>query len=120
MASKGRKRTQGPRGGAGGLGGGNMMKQIEQLQQQMAEAQAALEEETVTVSAGGGAVTVVMTGAQELRELTIKPEVVDPEDVEMLQDLIMAAISEARTKSQQMASDRMAPLTGGLDVPGLF
>jgi hypothetical protein len=97
-----------------------MMKQIENLQNQMAQAQAALEEEIVTASSGGGAVTVEITGQQEIRSITIKPEVVDPEDVEMLQDLILAAIKEAQAKSQELAAQRLGPLTGGLDIPGLF
>jgi len=115
MASKGRRRTPGrPKSQ------GNMMKQIEALQSQMAQAQASLEEEVISATVGGGAVTVEMTGAQELRSIKIKPEVVDPEDVEMLEDLIVAAIKEAQTKSQELASQRLGPLTGGLDIPGLF
>ena len=115
MASKGRKRST-PRP----QGQGAMMKQIEALQNQMAQAQASLEEEVVTASSGGGAVTVEITGSQELRSIKIKPEVVDPEDVEMLEDLIVAAIKEAQTKAQDLASQRLGPLTGGLDIPGLF
>jgi nucleoid-associated protein EbfC len=115
MARKGR-------GGPGRLPGGqgSMMKQLEEMQRQMAEAQASLEDEVVTASVGGGAVTIEMTGAQELRSITIKPDVVDPEDVEMLQDLLMAAFKEAMAKSQQLAADKLGPLTGGVDIPGLF
>ena len=115
MARKGR-------GGAGRIPGsqGSMMKQLEEMQRQMAEAQASLEDEVVSVSVGGGAITIEMTGAQELRSITIKPDVVDPEDVEMLQDLLMAAFNEALSKSQQLAADRLGPLTGGVDIPGLF
>ena len=115
MARKGR-------GGPAGIPAsrGSMMKQLEEMQRQMAEAQAALEEQVVTVSVGGGAVTVEMTGAQVLRAITIQPDVVDPEDVEMLQDLLMAAFNEALTKSQQLAADKLGPLTGGVDIPGLF
>ena len=112
MARKGRGRPKGP--------GGNMRKQIEALQNQMAQAQASLEEEVVTASVGGGAVTLEMTGAQELRSITIQPEAVDPEDVEMLQDLIMAAFGEAMEKAQQLASTKLGPLAGGIDIPGLF
>ena len=113
MASKGKKRYKAP-------AAPNMMRRLEELQSQMAQAQAALEEETITVSVGGGAVTVEMTGGQELRSITIKPEVVDPDDVEMLQDLIVAAFKEAQEKSQKLAAEKMGPLAGGLDVPGLF
>ncbi|MHB0858457.1 MAG: YbaB/EbfC family nucleoid-associated protein [Anaerolineae bacterium] len=97
-----------------------MMRQLEELQKQMAEAQSSLADQTVTAAAGGGAVTVEMTGAQEMRSITIKPEVLDPEDVEMLQDLIMAAYTEALDRSRKLAEDKLGPLTGGVDIPGLF
>jgi nucleoid-associated protein EbfC len=115
MASKGKRRFQaqpGPRV--------PMAHQLEQLQTQMAQAQASLAEEVVTASVGGGAVTVEMTGAQELRSIKIKPEVLNPEDVELLQDMIMAAFQEAMEKSQQLASQKLGPLAGGIDLPGLF
>ncbi|MFH1085805.1 MAG: YbaB/EbfC family nucleoid-associated protein [Chloroflexota bacterium] len=102
------------------MGGGGMLRQIEELQNQMAQAQAALGEAVVQGSAGGGAVVVEMTGSQELRAITIKPEVVDPEDVEMLQDLIMSAFKDAVTKAQALTQERMGPLTAGLDIPGLL
>jgi len=86
----------------------------------MIEAQNSLAEAVVTASAGGGAVTVEMTGAQELRSVTIKPEVVDPEDVEMLQDLIVAAFKEAQEKTRQLAADMLGPLAGGMDISGLL
>lgn len=114
MASKGKRRFQ---RGAGPQG--DIMKQLADLQNQMEEAQASLEEEVVIATAGGGAVTVEMTGAQEILSIVIAPEVVDPEDVEMLQDLILAALKEAQQKVQQLVTERMSPLTGGLDVPGL-
>jgi hypothetical protein len=97
-----------------------MMKQIEALQSQMAEAQASLEQEVVTASVGGGAVSIEMTGAQEVRAITIRPEVVDPDDVEMLQDLILAAFAEAQQKVAQLTQERMSPFTAGLDIPGLL
>ena len=112
MGSKGKKRFKAPRA--------PRTQQLQQLQNQMAEAEASLAEATVTATVGGGAVTIVMTGSQELRSIHIKPEVVDPEDVEMLQDLIMAAFKEAHEKSRQVVSDKFAPLTGGIDIPGLF
>jgi nucleoid-associated protein EbfC len=117
MGSKGKSRFKMPRGPAQPMGGQN---QLEQLQSQMAQMEAALAEATVTATAGGGAVVIEMTGAQELRSIKIKPEVVDPEDVDMLQDLIMAAFKEAMEKSRQIAAQKLGPLTGGLDIPGLL
>ncbi|MGI6367389.1 MAG: YbaB/EbfC family nucleoid-associated protein [Anaerolineae bacterium] len=118
MASKGRGRFRAPQAGGGRQG--DMLKQLQALQSQMEEAQASLEQEVVTATAGGGAITIEMTGSQELRSVTIKPEVVDPEDVEMLQDLIMAAFKEAQAKVAQLAQDRMSPFAAGLDVGGLI
>ena len=100
--------------------GGSMMKQVQQLQAQMMQAQEQLATETVTISVGGGAVTVVMTGQQELRSVKINPEVVTAEDVDMLQDLIIAAVNEALAKSREVAEQKMAPLTGALNMPGLL
>jgi len=98
-----------------------MLKQIQELQAEMLKTQEALGEETVEVSAGGGVVTVVMTGHQKLQAVRINPEVLDPDDVEMLQDLIVAAVNEAVERSQRMAAERMGQLTGGLGLPpGLF
>jgi DNA-binding YbaB/EbfC family protein len=103
-----------PRGGGGG-----MLQQLQKLQEDMAKTQEALGDETVTVTAGGGAITVTISGHQKIQSITIEPEVVDPDDVEMLQDLVMAAVNEAIDKSQQLAADRLGALTGGLNVPGL-
>jgi len=108
-----------PRGGGAG-GAGGMMGQIQKLQEDMVKAQEALGDEVVEISVGGGAVTVTMTGQQEMRSVTIDPEVVDPEDVEMLQDLVLAAVNEAIEKSQGLAAERMGALTGGLNIPGLM
>jgi len=122
VGSKGKKRFK-TGGGATGMGGGGPMQQMQQLQQlqsQLTEAQEALEQATVTASAGGGAVTITMTGGRELVSIEIKPEVVDPEEVEMLQDLILAAYKEAMAKIAQMADERLSPLTSGLGIPGLF
>jgi len=99
---------------------GGMAQQLQKLQEEMMKAQEALGEETVEVSVGGGAVTVVMTGHQKLRSITIDPEVVDSDDVEMLQDLILAAVNEAVERSQGLAADRLTALTGGLGLPGLM
>lgn len=104
-------------GGFGGMGGMNMnqlMKQAQKMQKQMEEAQAALAEQIIETSAGGGAVKVKMTGKKELQEITIAPEVVDPDDVEMLQDLILSAVNEAIRQSDALANSTMGKLTGGL------
>lgn len=96
----------------------DMRQQIMKLQEQMLETQESLGEETVTASAGGGVVQVVMTGHQRVESVAIDPEVVDPEDVEMLQDLVMAAVNEAIELSQAMTAERMGALTGGLGSLG--
>jgi DNA-binding YbaB/EbfC family protein len=92
----------------------DMMQQVRMLQEQMLQTQQALGDETVSVTAGGGVVEVVMTGHQRMQSIKIDPEVVDPEDVEMLQDLIMAAVNEAIEKSQGLAAQQLGALTGGL------
>ncbi len=97
-----------------------MLQQLQKLQEEMVKTQEALGDETVTVTAGGGAITVVISGHQKIQSITIEPEVVDPNDVEMLQDLVMAAVNEAIDKSQQLAADRLGALTGGLSIPGLM
>jgi hypothetical protein len=102
----------------GGLG--NIMKQAQQMQRRMAELQEELEHKKVEASAGGGMVTAVVSGKQQLLELRIDPSAVDPDDVEMLQDLVTAAVNEALKQSQQMAQEEMNKLTGGMNIPGLF
>ncbi len=96
------------------------MKQLEQLQNQLLATQEALGQETVTATVGGGAVEVTMTGHQEVRAVKIDPAAVDPEDVDMLQDLLVAAFNQALEMSRKLVEERMAPLTGGLNIPGLF
>ncbi|HOJ10060.1 MAG TPA: YbaB/EbfC family nucleoid-associated protein [Clostridiales bacterium] len=112
------------KGGFPGFGGANMnnlMKQAQKMQKDMAKLQEELEEKTVEASAGGGAITVVASGKKEILEINIKPEVIDPDDLEMLQDLIMAAVNEALRKAEEMVSSEMNKLTGGLGgFPGLF
>ena len=100
-------------------GMGNMMKQAQKLQTKMLRLQEELAEKTVETTAGGGMVKVVANGKQQIVSLQIEKEVVDPEDVEMLQDLIIAAVNDALTKSQEMVSVEMSKLTGGLNIPGL-
>jgi len=97
-----------------------MMKQAQQMQAKMAEIQEQLKGETVEASAGGGTVTVVMTGDLRLESLSIDPAAVDPDDVEILQDMIAAAVNEAMRAAQELAAQRMASVTGGMNIPGLM
>ena len=97
----------------------NLLRQAQQMQARLAKAQEELENETVQASSGGGAVTVVATGKQSIESVTIDPGAVDPDDVEMLQDLVLTAVNEALTKSQQLASERIGAVTGGLKLPGM-
>ncbi len=100
-----------------------MMKQVQEMQRKMAQAQEELAVEAVEASAGGGMVTVVITGALEVKQVTIKPEAVDPDDVEMLEDLVVAATNEALRAAQDLASTKLGGATGGVDlpnIPGLF
>ena len=97
----------------------NMMRQAQQLQQRLAKIQEELEQATVEATAGGGMVKAVVTGKQTVASITIDPEAVDPEDVEVLEEMVMAAINEALLKSQELASQKMAAITGGLNIPGL-
>jgi hypothetical protein len=99
---------------------GNMMKQAQQMQQKMGQMQQEMETQQVEATAGGGMVTAVVNGRQKLLSLKIDPQVVDADDVEMLQDLISAAVNEAILKSQEMMQAEMSKLTGGMNVPGLF
>ncbi len=101
------------RGGGGG-GGGGMMQQIQRLQEQLAQAQAELAEQTVTATAGGGAIKVTMTGDQKCRSVEISADLLKDADAEMLQDLVLSAVNMALDQSRQLASERLGPLTGGL------
>lgn len=96
-----------------------MMKQFQKLQEDMAKAQEDLANETLEITAGGGAVTVVVTGQQRIKAIQLKPEVVDPADLEMLQDLLVAAINQAIETSQAHAAEKLQGLTGGIGIPGL-
>ncbi len=95
-------------------------KMIQQLQARLAKMQEELGNETVEVSLGGGAVTIVMTGHQKLQSVKLAPEVVDPEDIAMLEDLIVAAVNEATEKSRELANKRLGSLMGGMKIPGLM
>ncbi|HKH22995.1 MAG TPA: YbaB/EbfC family nucleoid-associated protein [Solirubrobacterales bacterium] len=98
-----------------------LLKQAQQMQAEMAKAQEQLKDETVEASAGGGMVKVTMTGDLQLREITISPEAIDPEDPELLQDMVSAAVNEALRSAQELAASRMGGITGGLGggLPGL-
>jgi len=99
---------------------GNIMKQAQQMQAKIARVQQELESKEVEATAGGGMVTARANGKQQLLELNIEKDVVDPEDIEMLQDLVMAAVNEAIKKSQDMIQEEMSKVTGGMNIPGMF
>jgi DNA-binding YbaB/EbfC family protein len=102
----------------GGLG--QMMKQAQKMQAKIMKIQEEMAERSVEASSGGGMVTVTANGKQEVLSIRIEPEVVDPEDVEMLQDLVAAAVNEALKKAQEMVAEEMAKVTGGMSIPGLM
>lgn len=97
-----------------------LMKQAQQMQAKMAQVQEQLADEVVTASAGGGMVKVEMTGAMELKSLTIDPGAVDPDDIEMLQDMVAAAVTEAIRSAKDLSERRMAEVAGGMNMPGLM
>jgi len=97
-----------------------MMKQVKKMQEQMMKAQEELGTKTVEGSAGGGAVTVTANGHKQITNILIKPEAVDPDDVEMLQDLVLAAVNDALAKADELANKDMGKFTGGMNIPGLF
>ena len=105
-----------------GMGGGmqNMMQQAQRMQANIARVQEELEEKEVEASAGGGVVSAVVSGKNVLKTLTIAQEVMDPDDIEMLQDLIIAAVNEAMAKAEQLSEEEMAKVTGGMNLGGLF
>ncbi len=108
-----------------GMGGGpgNMqaaLRQAQKMQEDMARTQAELEEREYTAAAGGGAVSATVNGKHQVTALTIQPEVIDPEDSEMLADLVMAAVNEAQRKAAQDAEEEMGRISGGMSLPGLF
>ena len=97
----------------------SMMKQAQKLQKKMLKTQAELAKKTIETSSGGGMVKVIANGAQKIESIVLEKEIVDPEDIEMLQDLILAGVNDALNKSQEMVSSEMGKLTGGLNIPGL-
>ncbi len=108
--------------GAMGMGGNmnNMIKQAQKMQQEMLKMQNEIEATEFESTAGGGVISVKMSGSKQLLEVTIKPEAVDPDDVEMLQDLIITAVNDAIKKVDDANNNKMSRLTGGMNIPGLF
>lgn len=105
------------KGGFGGMGGMNMqslMKQAQKMQKKMEEAQETLAEKTVETTSGGGAVKIVITGKKVIKSIKIDPEVIDPDDVEMLEDLILSSVNEAVRQADEMANNEMSKITGGV------
>lgn len=99
---------------------GNMMKQVQQMQKNMEKKQAEIEEQEFEATAGGGAIRVVANGKKEITAIELKEEIVDPDDIEMLQDLIMVAVNDAISSAEKAMTDAMGAMTGGLKMPGLF
>jgi DNA-binding YbaB/EbfC family protein len=99
---------------------GNMMKQVQKMQKQMEKAQEELKDKTVQGTAGGGMVTITANGHKQIIDIEIKPEAVDPDDVEMLQDLVLAAMNDALKQVDELVSKDMGKFTGGMNIPGLF
>ena len=97
-----------------------MMKQARKMQRKLEEVQEQVAQETVEASAGGGMVTVTVSGDLKVKSIVIDPEAVDPEDVEMLQDMVIAAVNQGLEDAQAMANQRMSAVTGGMNIPGMF
>lgn len=109
-----------PRGMGGGANMNQMIKQAQKMQEQMLKMQEEMETKTYEAVVGGGAVKVVVDGKREVKEITLSPEVVDPDDIEMLQDLVIAAVNEGLRKVDAESSAQLGSITGGLNIPGLF
>ncbi len=109
-----------PKGAGGAQNMNQMIKQAQKMQDQITDLQAEIEARDFTATAGGGAVEVTLTGKKTIKSLTLKPEVVDPEDIEMLQDLIISAVNEAINNIEDTTEAEMSKITGGVSLPGLF
>lgn len=109
-----------PMGGMGGANMNQMIKQAQKMQQDMLKMQEELGETEVEATVGGGMVTVTATAQKEIKAVKINPECVDPDDVEMLEDLVLSAVNEALKKADEVSAQQMSKITGGLNVPGLF
>ena len=110
---------KGPGGFGGGMDMGKLMKQAQKMQEAMMKMQEDLGSQTVDGTAGGGAVTITMTGAMEVTAVKIKQEAVDPDDVETLEDLVLAAIKDAKAKVDALSQNQMGSITGGMKIPGM-
>ena len=99
--------------------GGNMMARLQKMQEEMAKTQAAVEEAEFTASAGGGAIEVTVNGKHEVKAIKMQPEIVDPDDIDMLEDLLLASLNEAIRKATETMESEMGKLTGGLSIPGM-
>ena len=108
----------------GGFGGGNnmgqMMKQVQQMQMRMEDAQKEIEESTVTATSGGGMVEVEANGKKQIISIKIDPEAVDPEDVEILQDMVLTAVNDAISQVEKLSEEKLGKITGGMNLPGIF
>lgn len=113
-------RSRLPKNMGGAQNMNSMIKQAQKMQDEITELQSDIEEREFSATSGGGVVEVVVTGAKNIKSLTIKPEAVDPEDVEMLQDLIISAVNEAMTTVEKVTEEEMNKITGGVSLPGLF
>ena len=122
MAAKGRRTDFVPRASGGGGGGmqPGMVDKIRKMQEEMQATQAALETELINVTAAGGAVTIVVTGHQRIQSIKLDPSLVDPNDIGMLEDTLVAAVNEAILKSQEHSAQRLEAVTGGISLPGMF
>lgn len=109
-----------PKSGAGAQNMNQMLRQAQKMQDQITELQADIEAREFTATAGGGVVEATLNGKKEIKTLTLKPEIVDPEDVETLQDLIIAAINEAVNNIENTTEEEMSKITGGVSIPGMF
>lgn len=109
-----------PKSGAGAQNMNQMLRQAQKMQDQITELQADIEAREFTATAGGGVVEATLNGKKEIKTLTLKPEIVDPEDVETLQDLIIAAINEAVNTIETTTEEEMSKITGGVSIPGMF
>ena len=107
-------------GGPPGMNMQGLMKQAQKMQKQMAEIQEQMAKKTLEVSSGGGAIKVTINGEKQITSLVISPEVVDPDDVEMLQDLVISAVNEAFRQMEESVNSQMSKITGGMNLPGLF
>lgn len=112
--------AKGKFGGMGGMNMSAMIKQAQKMQQDMMRAQEEIAEKETTITAGGGMITVTVQGTTELKSILIKPEIVDPDDIEMLQDTVLAAVNEALRAAGEASQEEMKKVTGGANMPGLF